>query len=193
MNWTAALLLAGFLHVSAAGYTQGKITLSLKKASLQKVFAAIKSQSGYAVWYDMAILKNTTPVNIKVKDVSLEEALAIACKDQPLEFHITDKMIVITTKTDKPVNDPPEKIDVKGRVVNEKGEPIPGVSVNVKGTGIGTVSDVGGLFNLSNVNENAILVFSGANVEEQELKLSGQKEIIIATKKKIQYWERLNY
>jgi TonB-linked SusC/RagA family outer membrane protein len=171
MNWTAALLLAGFLHVSAAGYTQGKITLSLKKAPLQKVFAAIKSQSGYAVWYDMAILKNTTPVNIKVKDVSLEEALAIACKDQPLEFHITDKMIVITTKTDKPGNDPPEKIDVKGRVVNEKGEPLEGAAILIKGSNIGTQTDVNGDFEISSEFKNV----------ELEVSYTGYKSQIVST------------
>jgi TonB-linked SusC/RagA family outer membrane protein len=182
MNWTAALLLAGFLQVSAAGYTQGKITLSLKKASLQKVFAAIKSQSGYAVWYDMAILKNTTPVNIKVKDVSLEEALAIACKDQPLEFHITDKMIVITTKTDKPGNDPPEKIDVKGRVLNEKGEPASGISVTIKNSRIGTMTDEDGRFELANIDKNAVLLFSGANIETEEEPLNGRIELLIVVK-----------
>jgi TonB-linked SusC/RagA family outer membrane protein len=185
MNWTAALLLAGFLHVSAAGYTQGKITLSLKKASLQNVFAAIGAQSGYTVWYDVDVLKNTTPVDMDVKNVSLQEALTIACKDQPLEFNIRGKMIVIKARIDKSVNDPSEKIDLKGRVLNEKGEPAPGISVTIKNSQTGAMTDADGWFELLNVDKNSILVFSGANIETKEESLNGRKELLVVVKIKV--------
>jgi len=185
MNRIAALLLAGFLHVSAAGYSQGKITLSLKKAPLQKVFAAIEAQSGYTVWYDMALLKNSSPIDIDIKDLGLEEALAIACKDLPLEFSITDKMIVIKAKTNKAGNDPPGKIDVKGKVMNEKGEPASGISVTIKDSRIGTMTDAEGQFELSNIDESSILVFSGANIETQEERLNRRKDLVVVVKLKI--------
>src|SRR5665213_869180 len=124
MNWTAVLLLAGFLQASAFGYSQGKITLSLKNAPLEKVFSAIESQSGYTIWYDNAILKNTTRIDIEVRDASLEQALAIACKDEPVEFSVVGKMVVIKEKLIKPVTDPPEKMNVRGRVIGEHGEPV---------------------------------------------------------------------
>jgi TonB-linked SusC/RagA family outer membrane protein len=130
-------------------------------------------------------LKNTTPVDIEVKDATLEQALAIACKDQPLEFSITGEMVVIRVKTDKPGSDPPEKVDVKGRVVNEKGEPVPGVSVTIKDSRIGTITDEDGRFELANTDESAILVFSGANIEMQEEPLNQRKDLVVVVKLKI--------
>jgi TonB-linked SusC/RagA family outer membrane protein len=94
-------------------------------------------------------------------------------------------MIVITTKTDKPGNDPPEKIDVKGQVVNEKGEPAPGISVTIKNSRIGTMTDEDGRFELVNTDESAILVFSGANIETREEPLNQRKDLVVVVKSKI--------
>jgi TonB-linked SusC/RagA family outer membrane protein len=170
MNWTAALLLAGFLHVSAAGYTQGKITLSLKKASLQKVFAAIGAQSGYTIWYDVALLKNTTRVDIDVKDATLVQALAIVCKDEPLEFSITEKMIVIKAKTNKPGSNPPEKVEIKGRVVNEKGEGVDGATIKEKDGKVLAISDRNGNFEIKGTRSDLVLEVSYIGYSEKELK-----------------------
>src|SRR5665213_2948932 len=125
MNWTAVLLLAGFLQASASGYSQGKITLSLKNAPLEKVFSAIENQSGYTFWYNNAILKNTTTIDIEVRDASLEQALAIACKDEPVEFSVVGKMVVIRPNSTKYSGDSSKPIDVKGKIISETGEPIP--------------------------------------------------------------------
>ncbi len=184
MNWTAVLLLAGFLQVSASGYSQGKITLSLKNAPLEKVFSAIENQSGYSIWYDNAILKNTLPVDIEVRDVTLEQALGIACKDQPVEFSVVGKMVVIKEKPVKPVADPLGKIDVRGLVLNEKGEPAAGISVSINET-TGTMTNTDGFFELLNIDENALLVFSGANIETHEERLKGRKELTVIVKKRV--------
>jgi TonB-linked SusC/RagA family outer membrane protein len=185
MNWTAALLLAGFLQASATGYTQGKITLSLKNAPLEKVFAAIETQSGYSIWYDNTVLENTEPMDIQIRDVSLEQALTMICDQQPIGFHIVGKMVTISKKKLSPVNSPAAKIDVRGRVVNEKGDPGAGVSVSIKGSHTGSKTDMAGFFELTGVDENSTLIFSGANIETLEEKLNGRKEITVTVKIKL--------
>ncbi len=179
MNWTAILLLAGCLQVSAAGYSQGKITLSLKNAPLEKVFAAIEAQSGYTVWYDNAILRNTTPIDIEVKDLSLEQTLTITCKGQPLEFSVVGRMVVIKEKKSESGNDPPAKIDVKGRVVNEKGEPLAGASVFIQGTMVGTRTDANGEFFLPQAKNPTSLVITYTGYQSKVIRFIGQQEMAI--------------
>ena len=185
MKWTAAMVLATCLQVSAAGYGQGKITLSCKNTPLDKIFSYIEEQSGYTVWYDNSILKNTIPADIEVKDATLEEALAVCCKNQPVTFIIVGKMVVIKEKIKKSGIDPPPLINIRGKVVNEKGEPISGVSIIIKGTTKGTMTDNGGGFTLSSADANDVLVFTGANVESHEEKLNGRQELVIVLRSKI--------
>jgi TonB-linked SusC/RagA family outer membrane protein len=185
MNWTAALLLAGCLQVSAAGYSQGGITLSAKNIPLNKVFASIKEQTGYTFWYDESVLKNTTNIDIDVKEATLEQTLAICCKNQPIAFSIVGRMVVIKEKKGKEVNDQSNRINVKGWVINEQGDPVPGVTVMVKGSQNGTMTDVDGIFNIYDVDDNAILIFSGVNVEPQEEKINGRKEFIVLVKVRV--------
>jgi TonB-linked SusC/RagA family outer membrane protein len=179
MNLTAILLLAGCLQVSAAGYSQGKITLSLKNAPLEKVFASIETQSGYTVWYDYAVLKNTNPIDIDVKDLTLEQTLAIACKNQPLDFSIVGKMVVLKEKKNNRDNDPPNMVGVKGKVVNEKGEPLAGASVFIQGTRIGTRTDLNGEFFLPEAKNTTFLVITYTGYQSKVIRFSGQQEIVI--------------
>ncbi|MEO6916268.1 MAG: SusC/RagA family TonB-linked outer membrane protein, partial [Chitinophagaceae bacterium] len=74
------------------------------------------------------------------------------------------------------------KVNVKGRVLNEKGSPVAGVSVQVKGKSKGGVSDDQGVFFINNVTENAVLIISGVNIENYEVKLNGRASIELNTK-----------
>jgi len=73
-------------------------------------------------------------------------------------------------------------INVKGRVLNEEGAPVEGVSIQVKGKSKGSISDEQGAFTINNVNENAVLVISGVNIENYEVKLNGRSSLQLTTK-----------
>ncbi|MFV0290126.1 MAG: SusC/RagA family TonB-linked outer membrane protein [Mangrovibacterium sp.] len=66
-------------------------------------------------------------------------------------------------------------ISISGKVVDEKGQPIPGTTVVLKGTMIGTVADADGNFNLEEVSPNATLQFSFVGMKTQEVNVAGQK------------------
>lgn len=67
--------------------------------------------------------------------------------------------------------------DVKGKVSDEKGEGLPGVSVAVKGTNKGTTTDVNGNFSISVPNDNSVLVFSSIGYKSKEEKVGGRSTI----------------
>ncbi|HEU0228449.1 MAG TPA: TonB-dependent receptor [Arachidicoccus soli] len=73
-------------------------------------------------------------------------------------------------------------IDVKGKVVDEQGNPIPGVSVSKKGTAEGTLTDMNGNFTLKNLNGNETLVFSFIGMFTQEIAVNERTTINVQLK-----------
>src|ERR1700720_801886 len=90
MKITAILLLVAFLQVSARGYTQESITISMKNVSLEKIFSAIKKQTNYSFFYDHALIQNEKTVTIDIKNASVEGALKASLKDLSSAFEIKD-------------------------------------------------------------------------------------------------------
>src|SRR5262249_3237601 len=76
MKITAFIILAACLHVSAHGYSQKKITLSVHEVPLEKVFKEIQKQSGYSFWYKTQQLDKATRITLSLKDATLQEVLA---------------------------------------------------------------------------------------------------------------------
>lgn len=189
MKLTALIILAACLHVSAAGTAQ-KITIREKNVPIIKLFSAIEKQSGYQFWYDMQLLSKTKPVTVDVKDISLDEALSICFKDQPLEFTIIKKTIVVKEKSPEPfpgknVSPSFPPVTVKGVLQNENGEPLEGITVALKGTKIATTTNARGEFELKNLPEDAVLVFTGTSIETFETKVQGRDFLSMKAQTKI--------
>ncbi len=181
MKLTAVILLSACLAASANGHSQ-KVTLDLKDAPLEKVFNEIRKQTGYDFVYKTDVLEHAAKVTVSVQNASLQQVLDLCFKDQPLTYKIFQSFIAVKSKDDptilKEENPLPPPIDVKGRVVNEKGEPVAGASVQVKGsTTKGTSTDANGYFELKGIDENATLVFSAVNIETFEVKVNSRTDL----------------
>lgn len=190
MKLTTILLTAAFLNVYATGNSQ-LVTFSGENVSLEKVFKAVKKQTGYVFFYNAELLEEAKPVNVKAKDVPLDEFLSLIFSDQPFDFEIRSKSISVSKKIAEVSsrNSLRDKINevsgpVKGRVVNEKGEPVEGVSVTVKGSNVGTSTNANGEFYLEDIDENATLVFTHTSIEKMEQKRSGRSELTVGVKVK---------
>ncbi|MGZ8556898.1 MAG: TonB-dependent receptor [Chitinophagaceae bacterium] len=191
MKLSALLILIACLQVSAKGYSQ--ITLSEKNAPLEKIFKAIESQSGYVFFYDYAWLKEAKTVNLKVKKASLKEALDACFKDQPLTYIIVSKTIVVKQKeeinNEKPVEEEPVLkllLDVSGTVTEAaSGKPLPGASVKLKGTDIGTSTDANGNFTLQIPDAGGVLAISYVGYESEEVAVSKAGSFTVSLKLKV--------
>ncbi|AOM79483.1 SusC/RagA family TonB-linked outer membrane protein [Pedobacter steynii] len=171
MKLTTFLLFALIMQVSAGTYAQ-KITLSAKNAELFTVFDRISDQSGYDFIVIYSLLKDANKVNINVKNAELKDVLEQIFKDQPLEFSISNKTVLIRKKERSFVEELIhrfQEIDVKGKVLDEHNLPLPGASVKVKGTKKQTLTNHNGEFNLSNVDDKAVLVISYLGYQNKEV------------------------
>src|ERR1700743_1736462 len=93
MRITAFLLLAVCLHASASSYSQ-TITLSVKNASLEKVFAELEHQSGYNFIYTLTDLRGAHPVDLEVRGIPLEKVLSLVFIDQPFTFSVEKNFVI---------------------------------------------------------------------------------------------------
>src|SRR6266852_8931448 len=94
MRMTVILLTVACLQVSAGGYSQ-KLSLSVKKQSLESVFREIKQQTGYVFWYKLDMLKQAKKVTIRVVNEDLVRVLDEIFKDQPITYEIVEKTIAL--------------------------------------------------------------------------------------------------
>jgi TonB-linked SusC/RagA family outer membrane protein len=181
MKITTFILLISVMAVSASSLAQ-KITLNEKKVSLEQVLRKIRLQSGYDFIYSDDILSKTVSVSVSVKDASLDEALKASLKDQPLSFEIEDGAVVLRNKNDNiPVSVKKEIVwaDITGTVVDDKGQSLPGVTVRIKGTTIGTTTDVSGKFKLTAPDGSSTLLVSFVGFVSQEVSIAGKTGITI--------------
>ena len=158
MKLTTFLLLVACLQISAKGVSQ-QISISEKKAPLKKVLRQVARQAGISIVYDETLLATANPVTIDIKNASVQEALEICLDNQPFDYSIDGARIIVKSLPAGQKAAADTIITVTGRVVDEKGEPVPGVSVRVKGGTTGTATDATGKFTLK-APSNGSLVFS---------------------------------
>ncbi len=191
MRLTAFFLLIACLHVSAKGLSQELITLSENNTPLDRLFREIRRQTSYQFLYTDRQLKEAKKVTIRVKNASLKEVLDQCFKDQPFSYEIKDRTIIISSRSSRPVNGQPvtllltdtiPTIGVTGKVTNEKGEPLEGITVRIKGFGNGAISNEQGTFYLNRVNANATLIFSGVSIVTYTMALNGSRYLTVPLK-----------
>ena len=183
MKLCTLLLTATLSQVYAGGIAQN-VSLSGRDLPLKKVFSEIKRQTGYAFFYNYSLLKEAHPVSLNVKDAPLTQVLTLCFADQPLDYIIENKTIVITERAGKPLSAEgqerriPEPVVIKGTVTNDKGEPLQGASVKIKGAKTGTSTDAAGAFTLK-VPPHSTLVISNIGYQTQEVTVDQEQTIKI--------------
>jgi TonB-linked SusC/RagA family outer membrane protein len=180
MKITLVLLLAFMLNVNAKTFGQN-VNLKLNNASVQQVFEEISKQTGYSFLYSDSKLKNTHPVNVNVTNAAVTDVLNNVLADQHLSYTISLNTIVVkqakvTSVALKPSTQQLAVI-ITGKVTDNKGESLPGVSVLEKGTSNGAVADVDGNYKITVSSPNAILVFTYLGYTNKEVSASGQTSI----------------
>jgi TonB-linked SusC/RagA family outer membrane protein len=169
--------------VSGRASAQATVTLSFTKSSLETVLKEIRRQTGYAYALQSHWRAVARPITIHVSQVPLEDALGWCFKDQPFTYGIVNGVIVVkarqaTPGPSLPAEGPP-LIDITGRVLDEKKQPVPGVTVAVRGLNRATVAGDDGTFTLKGVPGDAVLVFTSVNRESVEYRLNGSEDVAV--------------
>lgn len=177
------LLLLICMRVSATAYTQQQISLSMRNASLEQVFAAIKQQTGYYFLYSNDIVKKVGKVNVDVKDASIDKVLKICLAGQPLTYKIIDQTITIKENAPEPPVLKTKSVVadtvITGKVTDQNNNPLPGVSVAAEGTSQGTVTNAEGNFSFRLPSGARAIVFSFMGFTPQRVEIGSNTTLDI--------------
>ncbi|MGD9929570.1 MAG: SusC/RagA family TonB-linked outer membrane protein [Mangrovibacterium sp.] len=184
MKITTLLLLLSFMQVSAIGYSQSsKISMDFKNKSLEEIFTYLEQNTDYSILYKNELLANSKLKSGNYSEKEVLEILNDVLKDEPLSFDIKGKIILIVPDTTLPTKSEQLVIKVSGKVSDESGSPLPGVTVVVKGTAVGTITDTDGSYSID-VPADGTLEFSFIGMTSQTIEVLGQRTIHIVMKDK---------
>lgn len=179
MRLIVFLFFVSLVHVSASVYSQKtKLNIKLENATLLQVFSAIQEQSEFDFFYKNEQIPADARISAQYRDEAIEVVLDKILKGTGLAYHVVDKDIVISpggVKSNESITQQ-QKI-VSGKVTDSSGATLPGVSVVIKGTTAGTITDSDGKYSISSVAANATLQFSFVGMKTQEIKAGTQSTL----------------
>lgn len=169
------------VHTSVWADLQGSITLSLKQATVSEFVEAVQKQYDIGFIYDYNKLKDLHVADIDVEDATIEQVLELALKGTGFVGEIRNGVIVIK-KEEKPQQQQVEGAKtIKGKVMDVEGVGLPGVTVLIKGTGLGVATDENGLFSVTvpqAIGQTLVFSFVGMTSKEYVIK-DPAREVII--------------
>lgn len=156
-----------------------KVKLDISRASLSQVLNALGSQSTFTFNYVKQDFDKIIVSDFKPDNITLNEALNMLRNKSGIEYSVSDKAILLRKAEKDPVVQTTQVADHKitGRITTDTKEPIPGVSVWVKGTKTRTVTNADGKYEIVVENEKAVLVFSYVGYETIE-QVAGNAETL---------------
>ncbi len=163
-----------------------QISINVENQSIRSILKSIESQSNQTFFFNEGLPELDKTASLKVSGVSLEAALKKLFENTGIAYSIEGQTIVLTSKSKLPP--PPAsskatlsgRVDISGSVTDESGEALPGVSVVVKGSTQGVLTNAKGVYNLKNVPANGSLVFTYVGMKSLEVAIEKQKQIDVS-------------
>lgn len=170
MKFLVLLLFVAALPLSASVYGQeARVTLHLKNASFEEVVKVLEKATSYTFLYRDHQVANIKELNLEYTDVDIKVVLDACLKGTGLTYRLMDNTIVIQHVA-VTSSDTLSKVTVKGIVKDKKGELLPGVTIRVKGTTLGFVTNVKGKFDIDlPKRDSLVLIFSFVGYKQQEI------------------------
>lgn len=183
MKLTSLFLMISVVSVLASKtYSQTKtLNLNMNKTSVKEVLSEIENQSEFYFMYSRKLIDVDKEVSVNVKNQRIDQVLNSLFAGTDVSYTIKDRIIVLTTPeiSEKEVLEAAQQKSVSGKVTDSDEQPLPGVTVAIKGTTQGTITADNGKFFLANVPDNAVLQFSFIGMKTQEVKVEEKTTINI--------------
>ena len=179
MKISTALLLVGALGSYAGNVhsQSAKVNLQMDQVSLNQILNEIESQTNYMFLYNNHVNVDRT-TSIHAKDESVSKVLSIILEGTDIKYELAGEHIILTNGNAKTASAVVQKKTIKGKVIDAQGEAIIGANVRIKGTSIGTITDIDGNFTLE-VTPNSVIEISYIGYVSQEVNVKGNTPITV--------------
>jgi TonB-dependent starch-binding outer membrane protein SusC len=187
MKLTTVFLMFCLVSVTASTYSQStRLNINLTDGTMVDLIQQIEENSEFFFYYQKEELKELDEINLEAQNATIMDILDKALESSEFSYSVLDRYIVVRKKGDSFGEDIlasarnaaiAQQRAVSGTVTDANGQPLPGVTVVVKATTQGTVTSQEGNYTISNVPENATLVFSFVGMRTQEVTVGNQSTI----------------
>ena len=177
---TTFFILLGLLQVSASSYSQtGKFHFKIRNATILDVFKQIEEESTFRFFYDNEQVDLTRKVSIDAEKKDISEILNFLFEETELTYEMMDNLILVKSKIDKQgfLKQSSQQKGITGKVIDSSGQPLIGVTVVLKGTTKGTITNADGAYSLTDLPDNAVLQFSFIGMKIQEVSVGNKTSI----------------
>ncbi|WP_170113552.1 TonB-dependent receptor [Mucilaginibacter yixingensis] len=175
------LILISSYQSFSKGFGQSKINLNVQNVTIKKALKEIEKKSDFHFLYNDNLIANASKVvNIASTNATINNVLDDLLKNTNLTYQLNaDNLVIISAKDNMA-----KAVGIKGQVVDEKGQPLPGVTVLIKGSTVGTQTDINGKFSLTIPSDktNAVLVISFIGYTSQEIEVGNKTMFSIQLK-----------
>ena len=174
MKLTVILSLLIFSQAFAIkSYSQRtSLDLKMENATIKEVLRVIESKSEYFFLYNNDLINVDRTVSIDVKNEKIQDLLSNLFAGSDINFTVKDRQIVLSPHSSNS-NVASEILQqnksITGKIIDSSGSPLPGASIVLKGSSIGTISDNNGNYTLPNVPANSTILISFVGMKSQEI------------------------
>jgi TonB-linked SusC/RagA family outer membrane protein len=172
-----------FVAQSYATMTYSQLTnLSLNMQSVRviDVLNMIEDESEFFFLFNQKLVDVERRINVDVENEKIDKILKQVFEGTNVSYLVKDRQIILTTDSEMSINEQGQKKTVKGKILDAAKRPMAGVTVYIKGTANGTISDSDGEYSIANVSDNDVVAFSFIGMKAIEV-VVGKQTVINVT------------
>jgi len=180
-----AFILTGVSYAEnskAQAVLERKVDLSASDISLSKALKQLESQTDAKFVYSKSVINSEQKGSVEALGKSLKDVLGTLLTSKQIAYEVLNERIVLSNAIESVSTRLVEQAQVTGRVTDTNGEPLPGVSVKVKGSNVGATTDGDGKFTINAPDLNITLVFTYIGFTTEEVALTGRTSISVQLK-----------
>jgi TonB-linked SusC/RagA family outer membrane protein len=178
MRTVALLLLISITQTFALeSYAQTqKLSINCQDETIHSILQKIENLSEFNFMFDATVIDINQRKSIVCKNKQITTILDQLLEDTEIVYVISDRQIVLSRAK---IKDAVQGLTISGKVTDTSGNPLPGVTVVMKGTTQGTVTDANGEYSITNIPKEATLVFSFVGMKTREVAVAGKTSISV--------------
>ncbi len=156
---------------------QARLSLKLENEKLESALRAIEKESEFFFLYNKDLIDVDRIVNLDATNQTIKTILDKLLEGTDIKYAVVNRQIILSNLEGIYGLANQQQKSVSGKVTDSSGGSLPGVSVVIKGTTSGVISDISGNYSITSIPENAILIFSFIGMKTQEFKVGNQTTI----------------
>ena len=179
MKLGVCFLLCTVFQVSARVTAQNeRMNFKMHDASLKTILWALEKKSEMFFFYSVKDIEQVTGIDVVAENKTLDEILSEVLKNTGITYEVTHNTVVLRKGKVNAALPQSKTSEVTGKVTDRSGSPLPGVTILIKGTSLGTVTDTEGIFKIAlPQKKDVVLVFSFIGMKTQEIVLKDDKPL----------------